>query len=328
MRKQPNEVALGIDRNYLIAALHIIYAGEQSKEANVRISWNIFFFKGELSPNDIKACESWFRDSGFDAKFTTVASDPLFGSRRWLTSATFLKLRASEKISGPFLWLDADTFPLAGWTKVFDSVPKQEEIGAVTQDETGMAANQLSSTYFNAGVMRWNSSARREWKHILQGLPDRRHSSDQVLFNLMYKKHWEMDKRFNAIWGRLITDKEPFPRPYVIHYGGAYKPWHLHPEFRQFCVQDSCVWSPFLQSFERFERALKPWSALVELAAESRRLGRLHLKKDGLGQVLGRLLDLTHPISYPGVMLLRSVRKLFPKQALHPIHSERGVWKW
>jgi hypothetical protein len=67
---------------------------------------------------------------------------------------------------------------------------------------------------------------------------------------------------------------------------------------------------------------------LRKLAKRARQVGRVYLKRDGMGRVMSNMLALSLPFSIAIVALMRLFSNYFPPQALHPVHATQGVWKW
>ena len=318
--KSDIKVVLGIDDNFAFAAIVTIFSAHRN--ASRAYKYHVFFFRDTLSEVNQAAIRS-LAELGIELEMIEVDGAEQFDERRWLTKATFLKLLAADRLSGPLLWLDSDLLLMRGWD-AFTYERFTEPLVAALQ-----RPHEEGDTEFNAGLLFWPSSTRLPWRVVLSSLPAERHSSDQVVFNRAYADHVHLiSNRYNFVWGLFVTHP-PKHRPMVIHYGGMYKPWHLPEKYWAWCEQDSCVWKPY------FRECRELFSAVGKLGVQDqvRKIyesnlasGRKYRHREALGRELARLATkkpLTGAFLYRALKIFKSLGRA---QALHPVHARMNVY--
>lgn len=313
-------IAVGIDNGFVIPLLTLAYS---SLPDGALRNWNLFYFEEKLSKRNRELLAKCFRHFGIPLAFHNEDEDVIFDSRRHLSSATFLKFKAFEALGPGSVWLDSDLLLLAGWDRFESWLDPDKALQAISEHEG-------KREQFNAGFMVLNANLPESWRDILSSAPKDRSSSDQVIFNSIYvREYGRLPKRFNYLWGKLVTDRSKI-RPSVIHYGGANKPWHLPPRLSKFCLQDDCVWKPYLLIQAGMIGGLPEsiQDSVRELAKCTRRKRMHYYKKEALGRQFSYLLERLGPFSNLAIIVLRSLSPRFPEQALHPVHANKKAWSW
>lgn len=314
---------VGFDSNYAFAGVCAISSAHL--HANRQVFFKIFYFRGDLETSIKSLIVEVLTSLSVNYEFVEVTDDEyVFDERRWLTRATYLKLVSQDTLTGSFVWLDSDTLALPGWDSIFDITSSKKILAASERP------NNPTNDVFNAGVIRWTSAEREPWRETLARFSSDRYSSDQVIFNAIYKDNVEfISAEFNSIWGNLVTDAESI-HPKIVHYGGAYKPWHLHEAFHRFCLADSCVWTPYYLHIKALRSSLGQNSlkSLSKLQTQALFMGKKYTAKEALAREFGRFLSKRPHLMLPIVVCLRFLPITRFAQVFHPLHGRKGVWSW
>jgi len=148
-----------------------------------------------------------------------------------------------------FLWLDADTLPLARWDEIFSLEEGQAEevtISAVIdraiienmpKETLNKAYIASGSSYFNAGIfignpLRWKKlDFPRVWREISKNVEDYGffHSEQDILNYLLAEDKRILPSEFNAMVmpGSSIGQK-------ILHFTGNPKPWHFSKDAKRY----------------------------------------------------------------------------------------------
>ena len=313
-------VAVGIDDDFVLPLLTLAFS---SLPKGSEKEWNLFFFEGRLAKENREVIQSVFDHFGISLNFHVGLEDDKFDSRRHLSSSTFLKFQAFEKLGPATIWLDSDLLLLSDWMDIEAHLDENFPLQAISDDTA-------DRQQFNAGVMVLNHPLNPRWMQLIREAPAERYSSDQVIFNTMYlNSYGKMPEKFNTLWGKLV-DGDVQAKPSVIHYGGANKPWHLPDDLIRFCCSDDCVWRPYLLTQSGMLASLpSPIQDYLRTLGRLKRRKRLPFyRREALGRHFSYLLEITWPLNLPIVKILRLFSGIFPQQALHPIHARRNVWNW
>ena len=314
------EIAVGIDDAFTVPLMVLAYSG---LPASSELNWNVFYFPEKLERRSIDLISAVFSFFEIKHSFHEIYEEDIFDSRRYLSSSTFLKFGAFEKLGPNTLWLDGDLLLLNRWNELKTHVDKKFPLQAIDQPKGG---NQR----FNAGLMMLNQPLSENWRSEIKSAPKERYSSDQVIFNNLYSEiYGSLPMAFNTLWGNLVTLSTPL-RPRIIHYGGANKPWHLPDRFISTCLRDDCVWKPYLMTQQSFLESLPKELSfeIVNRLREVRRKRPTYYKREALGRQLSYLLEVSGALSWILVGLLRVFRSRLPAQALHPVHGKKRMWNW
>lgn len=314
------QIAVGIDDGFTLPLLTLAFS---SLPQGATLDWHLFFFERRLTETNQKVIRAAFKYFGISLSLHVEREENIYDSRRHLSTATFLKFRAFEKLGQGTIWMDSDLLLLADWFEVRHWMLKGVPLSAVADDNS-------ERRQFNAGLMVLSGPLKAEWRSAIEAAPKNRSSSDQVIFNLLYSDSYQrLPKRFNYLWGRLITDPIR-TRPSIIHYGGANKPWHLPTALACLCISDDCVWRPYLllQNGMLGSLPVETRIQVNQIAKDTRRIRLRYLKMEALGRQFTYALERLGRIAYPLSILIRLASRIFPAQALHPVHAKRGAFDW
>jgi len=212
----------------------------------------------------------------------------------------------SDAVAEAHLWIDLDTIARDGWDDFFDT------LNSTPPSIPLVVAAKLESRHtrfdgFNAGVLGWTRGPRAEWLPELANLPEKRFSSEQHLFNTLYKVNVDrVDVRFNFL-SSWHEHSEELARASIIHYSGPLKPWHLTRRHATAWKKVNPSWPAwFAAETELFQDVAgtplaRPLKTLARQAVFS---GRLHTGKGALAGWVLRTLAVLGPLGNPLVWWL------------------------
>ena len=289
-------VAMAVDDRMVYALL--VLAGSIRRTITKQPRLVIGFFPQELHKKNQELIGQFLDYLEIEHELLSSEPHPLFSERRHLTITTFSKFLLADNISGPHLWLDLDTIVTSGWDQIFS-------VMHVSDDRTRLVvADMLDSKQtrfdgFNAGVLGWTATPREPWVDALASLPEKRFSSEQVLFNQLYGKSVKkVDVSYNFLssWHRELAGA---PRPRIIHYSGPVKPWHLSRRHRTAWQGVNSTWEFWFDAEASLLEELSETPLLKPIVSERRRAlfsGRLHTGKGALAGWILRGLAIAGPM--------------------------------
>lgn len=324
-KSKVHHVACAIDDNmvYPLAVLTHSLAEHQSEPFVMTIG----YLQGTLSPAHQRDLSALLTDMKIDFSFLPLTMDSRFITQGHISPTTFSKFLIADAISTSHLWLDADTIALKGWDSIFRDIdnPRASTVLVVARrhDQTSRAQNP-EELPFNAGVLGWPQGTRREWSEILSTLPAV-DTQEQYLFNVLYAEdaHWVSEK-FNTLTYTVEQLPEQNP-PFIIHYAGAHKPWHLARPYSSRCTQYRCPWSEWFLAEEHFLAELSE-----HLSPTARRLredalhsGKVRWRRDHSGYIFLRALRMLGPLAPVAIAILSGLKQWIPR-GTHPLHPMRA----
>ena len=257
--------------------------------------------------------------------FLPLPDREIFITQGHISPTTFAKFLLGDEYSTPHLWIDADTIALPGWDQLFEEISACSiSEGLVVAQRGSSASNGFSKPSdlpFNAGVLGWPDGPRLDWEVPLSNL-ERVNTQEQFLFNQLYARTARrVSEKFNLLTYR-VDSLDPDSMPYIIHYAGAHKPWHLRRDLSQSCIDHRCPWSAWFEAEQKLFDQLRNTSLVGELVSRQRlalRTGRVKLRRDHSGYNFLRLVSALGPLA-PIVVGLLTVLKEWIPRGTHPIH--------
>jgi len=261
-----------------------------------------------------------------ESSFMRLPHRDIFITQGHISPTTFAKFLLGEEIKTPHLWIDADTVGLPGWDAIFNEIAEcsEREGLVVAQRGDGKLSSRPSPDHlsFNAGVLGWPASVRRDWEGPLAAL-GAVDTQEQFLFNQLYAPTAKtISEKFNLLVYRVKT-LDPDDMPYIIHYAGAHKPWHLRRDLSHLCITYSCPWSAWFRAEKELFAAVHEtplWDELVRRRTQALRSGRIRLRRDHSGYNFLRLLTALGPVG-PLLAGFIAVLKQWVPRGTHPIHD-------
>jgi lipopolysaccharide biosynthesis glycosyltransferase len=255
---------------------------------------------------------------GISHVFSDLGNDPRFITQGHISPTTFAKFLLADQNPDAHLWLDADTIALPGWDSIFGLLDSTTEQHGLLVAERGADKRGLP---FNAGLLGWPAGSRRDWSSRLTEL-EIVETQEQYLFNELYAPTAKtVSERYNSLTYRIdrIPDNDP---PFIIHYAGAHKPWHLPRSLTRRCVRYGCPWSAWFAAEAEFLRRLGGDSLLTETQRRQRnalRSGKVRWQRDHAGLLFLRILVTLGPLGRVLVGLLGPLSSRVPR-GTHPLH--------
>jgi lipopolysaccharide biosynthesis glycosyltransferase len=283
------------------------------------------YLHGALSANERAFLSDICNRLGIDHDFLELGNDPRFISQGHISPTTFAKFLLADHIQGPHLWIDADTIALPGWDSIFDVIANLSNDShlAVAQRHSLQAQESTgpNDLPFNAGVLGWPQGPRKDWSSALSKTSVVA-TQEQYLFNQLYAPTatW-VSERFNALTYRIdsIDSAEP---PFIIHYAGAHKPWHLARHLKNRCQEHRCPWSAWFRAEEKFLHSLATSDVLstaLILQESALRAGKSRWQRDHTGFLFLRMLRVIGPFAGFVLWALAPLRQWIPR-GTHPLH--------
>jgi len=299
-----NQVALALDDNMAYAFFVLVHS--LVRNARNPFSLIVGFFSARLSPDHQRLIRHFAQQFEVPLTLRELSPHPLFTERRHLTITTFSKFVISDELREPHLWIDLDTVARSGWDQFFDhlfSAPPSS--GLVVAEKLQSPHTRFEG--FNAGILGWTAKPRADWLPALASLPEKRFSSEQYLFNTLYKESAHpIDVKFNFLSSWHAHRKE-MERSSIIHYSGPIKPWHLARRHRSAWKRINPSWDYWFEAEKSLLAEIRNTcleSSLVALRQKALFSGRLHTGKGALAGWLMRFRAVTDPFGDPLLCIL------------------------
>jgi lipopolysaccharide biosynthesis glycosyltransferase len=309
-------VVCAID-SQMVYALAVAMSSLQ-KSATRPFRLTIGYLAGTLSESDRNYLGRIMDHIGVAYSFSDLGSDPRFITQGHISPTTFAKFLLADQNPEAHLWLDADTVALPEWESIFGLLD-------ATTPEQGLLVAQRGADKlglpFNAGVLGWPTGPRRDWSSRLNQL-ELVDTQEQYLFNELYAPTAKtVSERYNSLTYRI--DRIPgIDPPFIIHYAGAHKPWHLPRPLNGRCVEHRCPWSAWFTAEAEFLDGLDGPGLLAETRRRQHsalRCGTVRWQRDHVGLIFLRILVTLGPLGRVLVGLLRPLASRAPR-GTHPLH--------
>lgn len=309
-------VVCAIDSQMVYALAVAMSSLRRTATAPFRLT--IGYLAGTLSDSDRDYLARVMDHLGISCSFTDLGTDPRFITQGHISPTTFAKFLLADGNPDAHLWLDADTVALPEWDGIFGlldtTTPKEGLLVAKRgADKLGLP--------FNAGVLGWPKGPRRDWSSRLNDL-ELVDTQEQYLFNELYAPTAKtMSERYNSLTYRIDKIPEIDP-PFIIHYAGAHKPWHLPRALTSRCVAHRCPWSAWFAAEAEFLTGLDEPGLLAETRMRQHAAlssGKVRCQRDHAGLIFLRILVTLGPLGRVLVGLLGPLASRAPR-GTHPLH--------
>ena len=278
----------------------------------------IGYLAGTLPEGDREFLGRVMDHLGISHVFSDLGNDPRFITQGHISPTTFAKFLLADQNTDAHLWLDADTIALPGWDSIFGLLDSTTTQHGLLVAERGADKRGLP---FNAGVLGWPAGLRRDWSSRLNEL-EIVDTQEQYLFNELYAPTAKtVSERYNSLTYRIDRVPENDP-PFIIHYAGAHKPWHLPRSLTARCRDYECPWSAWFAAEAEFLRGLGDDSLHTETQRRQRnalRSGKVRWQRDHAGLLFLRILVTLGPLGRVLVGLLGPLSSRVPR-GTHPLH--------
>ncbi len=260
-----------------------------------------------------------------EVSFQELPNRRLFIRQGHISPTTFTKFLLSDMFETPHVWIDADTVALPGWDQIFQHLVgcSESESLVVAARGTSKKPNKdgPSNLAFNAGVLGWPEGKRKDWETPLSDMGPVA-TQEQFLFNQLYSEFTKtIPEKFNLLTYR-VDSLEPSDMPFIIHYAGAHKPWHLRRDLTHGCLKHICPWSAWFWAENRLIEEIRETELEAEFTVRQRdalRAGRVQVRRDHSGYNLLRALSALGPMAIVLNKFLTTMKQWIPR-GTHPIH--------
>ena len=258
-------------------------------------------------------------------EFLPLPDRDIFIAQGHISPTTFAKFLLGDHYPSPHVWIDADTVGLAGWDQLFDELTACSTGEGLVVAERGSNSSiqrrKPSDLPFNAGVLGWPACDRRDWETPLGSLAAV-DAQEQFLFNELYASTARrVSEKFNLLTYR-VDSLDPSNMPYIIHYAGAHKPWHLRRDLADACIYHQCPWAAWFEAEQRLHAQQGNTAFGRELQRRQKvalKAGTVRLRRDHSGYNFLRLLTGLGPVASIVINVLRLLKQWVPR-GTHPIH--------
>ena len=278
-----------------------------------------------LSEDDRTFLKGVTEELEIDTEFLPLPDRDIFITQGHISPTTFAKFLLGDHYPTPHVWIDADTIALPGWDQLFLEVAACSATEGLVVAERGSNSSSQqgkpSDLPFNAGVLGWPAGDRRDWETPLGSLAEV-DTQEQFLFNELYASTARrVSEKFNLLTYR-VDSLDPNVMPYIIHFAGAHKPWHLRRDLANACLDHQCPWAAWFDAEQKLHSQHENTALGRELVRRQKvalRAGTIRLRRDHSGYNFLRLLTGLGPVAPFVVNVLRLLKQWVPR-GTHPIH--------
>lgn len=307
----------------------LVWASSLAHTATHPFHLVVAYFEGTLSPAHVAIIDNALAELGQDHSFLTLTPDVRFVAQGHISPTTFTKFLIADAIATPHLWIDIDTVATTGWDELCDIVAEKttgyDLVVAERGDRDTRSPDQgvfvPSDLPFNAGVLGWPHTPRRDWAAQLALVGDVP-TIEQFVFNALYATSTRtVPESFNTLTYR-IDSLRGIQAPRIVHYAGAHKPWHLPRRFAGLCHGHQCPWSLWFQAEKTLLDALTGSTVgqdVRRLARKALTSGTVRWGRDHSGVRLLRVLNFLGPLGWLVVLLAKPLSRWVPR-GTHPLH--------
>jgi lipopolysaccharide biosynthesis glycosyltransferase len=235
-----NVLCSGIDDNYTWPLLVALFGASQHKSRDFIV--NIGYIRNTLSQANREIIETFCSYLNIEVHMKEFTFDYQVQVSH-IPVQTYIKLLWLDHLHESFLWLDADTLPLANWQSIFD-FPLDSDSKVVIRAvvDSDIVKNRLAhfldnaayaragKNYFNAGIFIGNTELWKQckfdvnWPMIAANYQELgfEHHDQDILNYLTYQNSELLDSSYNSLvmQGSYVNQK-------ILHFTGQPKPWHF-----------------------------------------------------------------------------------------------------
>ena len=320
--KNCNTIVCAIDDNMVYAL--IVFAHSFARNAENPVEIVIGHIRGELSQKNQELVTSVLDYLGVEHRAIELLPDPRFISQDYISSTTYARFVLADLVTECHVWVDVDTVASPGWDSIFDKIRNSppESLLVVASRGSSDTSSEGNSyrTRFNAGVLGWPARNRLAWAEQLDSLRPPR--TDQDILNELYHDCiFEIAHDYNSLTRKLDIIQED-RKPFITHYAGANKPWHLPRRFAKLCIAHRCPWSIWFRSENELLEEVKSSSLNVPILQAQRRQQSLRIRAPRWNYPTLYFLRILQALGVGGWLLLLALWPLtkFVPRGTHPLH--------
>ena len=325
-RAEKKIVVGAIDDNMVYPVL--VWAHSLHTTATSPPHFVIGFLQGLLSEKNQSILKRLLTHLGISHEFMELASDARFISQGHISPTTFTKFLLADAIRDLNIWIDVDVVATGGWDSIFalvaGSPAEARLIVAERENERVSNLNKMvtpNNLLFNAGVLGWPARPRLRWS---EGLDDAEvvDTQEQFLFNYLYECHVAyIPESYNALTYRRDRLTEG-ALPYIIHFAGAHKPWHMPRRFTPVCLSYRCPWSLWFEAEKNMLATMKDSAHIdqvQDLKVQALRSGVSGKSRNHSGRLLLNILRRIGILGWLVLLLAKPFARWIPR-GTHPLH--------
>jgi len=242
-----NVLCSGIDDNYTWPLLVALYGASVHKSRDFIVK--IGYIGNTLSKANRELIESFCNQLSIEVHLREFAFDYSVQTSHIPVQA-YIKFLWLDLLDDSFLWLDADTLPLANWQTIFDTpLPADSNvvIRAITDSDIinirlhqfpdNVAYTRGGKRYFNSGIFIGNATLWKNdnynvnWPEIAANYEELgfEHHDQDILNYMTYQNLELLDSSYNSLvmQGSFVNQK-------ILHFTGQPKPWHFNEEAKNY----------------------------------------------------------------------------------------------
>ena len=244
---ESNVICSGIDDNYTWPLLVALYGASVHKSRDFKVK--IGYIGNTLNQANRELIESFCNQLRIEVHLKEFTFEYKVKTSN-LPIQAYIRLLWLDLLDDSFLWLDADTLPLANWQSIFDNTLDDKTnvvIRAVidtdivksrlAQFPDNVAYTRGGKQYFNSGIFMANAKLwkqnnfHEEWPKVAASHKELgfKHHDQDVLNYLAFQNSEILDPSFNRLvmQGSFIDQK-------ILHFTGQPKPWHFNEEAKNY----------------------------------------------------------------------------------------------
>ncbi len=288
----------------------------------------IGFLTGHLSERNRKVVGRILTYLGASHEFLELAPDARFITQGHISPTTFTKFLLADEITDQNVWIDVDTVATKGWDSIFDVIAQSPEEAKLVVAERGNGGSRHpkeivkpSDLVFNAGVLGWPARPRLPWSEQLDSV-EMAETQEQFLFNALYASHIaQIPETYNTLTYRKDHVRDTAP-PFIVHYAGAHKPWHMPRRFSRVCTSYGCPWSLWFHAEENMVGVISHSphvNEVHELKNKALTSGAIGKSRDYSGRALLRTLQKLGFLGWLLIFVAKPFSRWIPR-GTHPLH--------
>jgi lipopolysaccharide biosynthesis glycosyltransferase len=242
--EEPFTVATGVDDNYVLPFLVMIYSAKVNAVAKFHVK--IGFDPQALSTRNQELLTRALRLIDVSFEMVNLSLSKEMESSYHITATAYSRLLLADQFTGLLLWLDCDLICLPGWETIFkddENLPNGMVMSVVRdplvsakgtvflRESSNESVRIMGSDYFNSGVALidcdvWKSRNYPQiWPTILLEYSTRGFEyADQCVLNFLCQHQVKyLPWRYNAHARSKKHNRKKIP--YILHFAGGLKPW-------------------------------------------------------------------------------------------------------
>jgi len=242
-----NVICSGIDDNYTWPLLVALFGASTHKSRDFVV--NVGYIGDSLSQANRALIEHFCNELSIEIHLNEFTFHYSVQTSHIPVQA-YIKFLWLDLLDDSFLWLDADTLPLANWQTIFDfpvDIKSRAVIRAVIDSDivknrlahfpNNEAYARAGKNYFNSGIFIGNTELWKQgkfnvdWPTIAANYQEFgfEHHDQDILNYLTFQNSELLDSSYNSLvmQGSFVNQK-------ILHFTGQPKPWHFNEEAKNY----------------------------------------------------------------------------------------------